>query len=276
MADRLLVVVADDFGLSAGTSRAIIEAHRSGIVTATSVLANAPATRVSLPWLAEAPTLEVGLHGALVGEDPPICGAAEIPTLVDRRGRLARSWRALVPRLAAGRVDPGDVQRELAAQLAVVTSTGATVTHLNLHQHLQLWPSVRPVAVALADAAGIAYVRTPGSRRRGPLGRGVNRLAVGLADELAAAGRTTNDGFLGLDEAGAWSADRLAQALATVPGTVVELNAHPGEAADPDLGRYRWGYRWPEELAGLAHPATRAAVTDAGFRLVGPGQVPRP
>jgi predicted glycoside hydrolase/deacetylase ChbG (UPF0249 family) len=40
---RLLIVNADDFGLTPGVSAGILDAHRHGIVTSTSVIAVAPA-----------------------------------------------------------------------------------------------------------------------------------------------------------------------------------------------------------------------------------------
>lgn len=270
---RLLVVTADDFGLTVGTSEAIVEAHRSGIVTATSVLGNGPATTRTLALLDDAPGLEVGVHVALVGEDPPVSRAADIPTLVDRRGRLAHSWRILVPRLAVGRVDPADVRRELEAQVALVRAGGRRLTHLNLHQHLQLWPSLRDVVVDAGVRLGIGFVRTPRSARRGPIPWGVRSLAAGLATAIEANGCATSDGFLGLDEAGAWNGLRFRRAVATVEGAVVEANVHPGPTNDPHRHRYGWGYRWGEELAALTDPLTRDAVVRAGFRLVGPSGV---
>ena len=101
---RLLIVSADDYGLTDKVSRAILKAHRGGIVTSTSVLALAPAFDASVRWLGEVPRLGVGAHLAAVGEDPPLLSAAEIPTLVDRRGRL-RSQLAPVRAVADRRAD---------------------------------------------------------------------------------------------------------------------------------------------------------------------------
>ena len=40
---RYLIVNGDDFGLSPGVSRGIIEAHRHGILTSTSLMVDRPA-----------------------------------------------------------------------------------------------------------------------------------------------------------------------------------------------------------------------------------------
>jgi chitin disaccharide deacetylase len=59
---KYLIVTGDDFGASQGINRGIIEAHRQGILTSTSLF-------VTLPWSEEAahlaravPDLSVGLH----------------------------------------------------------------------------------------------------------------------------------------------------------------------------------------------------------------------
>ena len=266
-----LVVVADDFGLTAATAGAILEAHHGGIVTATSVLALAPGALGLVPLLEDAPDLGVGVHLALVGEDPPLLSAREIPTLVDARGRLAESWRRLLPRLALRRVDPGDLRRELAAQVdAVAAATRARhLTHLDSHQHLHLWPSVAAVVIDLAREHEIGRIRVPRPTGGGLRTAGLTRLAAGLDRRLGEAGIARTDRFRGIDEAGGWSAAGLEGALAQLADGrgSVELNVHPGAVSDPERGRYAWSYGWGAELAALTAPQVRDAVVRTGFTL---------
>jgi predicted glycoside hydrolase/deacetylase ChbG (UPF0249 family) len=65
---RYLIVNADDFGLSRGINRGIVEAHRHGILTSTSLV-------VDMPWSEEAaclsralPDLGIGLHVKITNE----------------------------------------------------------------------------------------------------------------------------------------------------------------------------------------------------------------
>lgn len=267
---RVLIVNADDFGLTPAVSRGILRAHREGIVTSTSVLAIGPGFAASAPALRDTPGIGVGAHLAAVGEDPPLLGAREVPTLVDEKGRLPTSWRQFVPRMAAGRIDPEDLRREFSAQLACLRDAGLTVGHVDTHQHLHLWPTVGHVVMDVAEAAGITALRIVRSASRGPTGLTVRRLAARLE-------RTARDrGFRfpavgsGLDEAGTLDADRLGPALdrlARTAGASAELAAHPGEAGDPDLTRYRWGYVWDRELEAMVDPAMRRRVSSLGFRL---------
>src|SRR5438046_6346653 len=60
-----LVVNADDFGLSTGVNRGILEAHAAGVVSSVSVLVNTPGWTDALRRLRDlgpAPGLGVGLH----------------------------------------------------------------------------------------------------------------------------------------------------------------------------------------------------------------------
>src|SRR5947207_15860794 len=59
---RQLLVNADDFGLSPGVDRGILEAHSAGLVTSTSVMANLPAAGDAALLVRSAPRLEVGVH----------------------------------------------------------------------------------------------------------------------------------------------------------------------------------------------------------------------
>jgi predicted glycoside hydrolase/deacetylase ChbG (UPF0249 family) len=270
----LLIVSADDFGLTDGVCRAVLRGHRDGMVTATSLLAVGRSFDLAVRMLADHPRLDVGAHLAIVGEDPPLLSAREIPTLVDRRGAFPLSYRTVVAHGATGRLDPDDVRREFRAQLDRIAAAGVAVSHLDTHQHTHLWPAASAVLVELAVARGVPAVRVPRSGRVLPVGGAVNLLSARLRRRVTAAGLRTTTTYTGLDEAGAMdsatfaaAATRLTGALPTAGGSA-EINTHPGEAGDPDLARFDWGgYRWPDELAMLCAPRTRALVTSLGYRL---------
>ncbi len=264
------MVNADDMGLTPGVCRAVARAHEGGVVTSTSVLAVGTAFEQAADAVRQAGDLGLGAHLAIVGEDPPLLSAREIPTLVDRRGRFPLSYRTVVARGAAGRIDADDVAREFRAQLDRVRGIGVPVTHLDTHQHTHLWPAVARVVVDLAREGGIPCVRLPASARRGPLGSGVRLLAGRLRRRLEGAGLATTEAYAGLDEAGHLDGARFAAALrrltAGTAGTA-EINTHPGEAGDPELARFAWGYRWADELDALTARTTRELVNRLGWRL---------
>ena len=267
---RLLIVNADDFGLTEGISRGILAAHRTGIVTSTSALAIGPAYPKVAPWLADEPALGVGVHLAAVGEDPPLLSAAEIPTLLGRDGHLSPGYAGFIARAVTGRIDPDDLRREFTAQLDLVLELGVPVTHLDAHQHIHLWPLVCGVVLELAARYEIPAVRVPRFRSMTPAGIGVTVLGRRLAKRAGRAGLRFPEDAVGIECAGALDRARLPKVLARLSaGTcqTVELTVHPGEGDDADRSRYEWGYRWEDELAALNTPESRALVAGHGFTL---------
>lgn len=266
---RLLIVSGDDFGLTDGICRGILDAHEHGVLTATSVITVGPAFEAWTPAL-RASDIDVGVHLTAVGEDPPTLTAAEIPTLVDDHGRLPRDWRALVRLLARRSMDPADLRRELDAQIAVAADAGLHPTHVDTHQHVHLWPSVARVVIGLAVEHGIGAVRVPESHERTFRSRGISALAGRLRQRANQAGLRSPGGFVGIDHAGHLDRTTMLDDIATaVDGGAqcIELGCHPGTAEDPDRARYRWGYRWPEELDALRDPTVRRSIESGGFRL---------
>ncbi|HTJ76368.1 MAG TPA: ChbG/HpnK family deacetylase [Acidimicrobiales bacterium] len=279
MTERMLIVNADDYGLTEGISRGILHAHREGVVTSTSVIAIGPAYPKVSSWLADEDELGVGVHLAAVGEDPPLLTAREIPTLLGKRGQLCESYSEFVGRALLGRVDPEELRLEFTAQLECVQELGVPITHLDAHQHLQLWPSVCRVVLKLATDFDIPAVRVPRFRSFNPIGLGVTLLGWRLARAAGRAGLRFPLDAVGIECAGRMDEEMLPQVLARLAARhqpAVELTVHPGEGDDVDRSRYHWGYRWEDELAALVGPVAVRAVAHAGFTLATYADLPAP
>lgn len=267
---RTLIVNADDYGLTSAVSQGIVHAHVRGVLTSTSILVLAPAFATTAPWLRDLASIGIGAHLAVVGEDPPLLTAREIPTLVNARGYLPTSWRQLLPRVAARRIDLADVEREWTAQLDAIAAEGLEVDHLDSHQHVHVFPGLCDVAIRLANARAIPAVRLTRSASDAPVGRVMRRLGNRFAGRAQAAGLRFPADAAGLDEAGRLDEPSVLAALARLAGTddaVVELSGHPGNAVDPDRHRYAWDYQWGAELEALCSPSVRAGVDRNGFTL---------
>ncbi len=267
---QLLIVNADDYGLTEGISRGILHAHREGIVTSTSVIALGPAYPKVASWLEDEDDLGIGVHLAAVGEDPPLLSAREIPSLVGRRGHLCEHYSAFVARALAGRINPDELRLEFTAQLRSVQELGLPITHLDAHQHLHLWPPLCKVVLELACHFGIPAVRVPRYRPTSVTGVGVTVLGHRLACCATRAGLQFPEDAVGIEVAGQLDMACLRRVLARMSARrcgSVELTVHPGEDEDPDRSRYRWGYRWPAELDALVGEPAHAVVREFGFRL---------
>jgi predicted glycoside hydrolase/deacetylase ChbG (UPF0249 family) len=265
----LLIVSADDFGLSPGVCEGILRAHDRGVLTSTSALAVAPAFPSFASALRDS-GLGVGVHLCAVGEDPPLLTRREVSTLVDDRGRFPTTWRSFVIRALQGRVDRDELRSELSCQIDAVRSSGATITHLDSHQHLHLWPRFSNVLISLAQEHGIAASRALMAHGWSPRSVTIRRLSRRFRIRAAAAGLALPDHSEGFDHAGAFDEPSMVttvERLGRRQASSAELMTHPGESQDPGRRRYRWGYRWAEELDALCSVELRAAVDRSGFRL---------
>ena len=63
--ERVLIVNADDFGLSKGQNYGIVEACRNGVVTSTTALVNGAAIDHAVQLSRDIPELAVGMHFVL-------------------------------------------------------------------------------------------------------------------------------------------------------------------------------------------------------------------
>ncbi|MDQ6654716.1 MAG: ChbG/HpnK family deacetylase [Verrucomicrobiota bacterium] len=134
---RHLIVNADDFGLTDGINRGIIEAHEHGIVSSASLMVRYPAAAAAADYARTHPAISVGLHFE------------------------AAEWRfRAVEWYPAYRVidadDPQQVRAELQRQLAAFEQLmGRAPTHLDSHQHVHQSEPARSILIEAAAKLGI-------------------------------------------------------------------------------------------------------------------------
>ena len=235
IAERRLVVNADDFGLSPGVNRGILEAHAAGSVTSASLLANMPGFTEAVARLRTAPRLGVGLHLNLtVGT--PVAPRAEVTSLWDPRTRTFYPLPRLVLRALTGRIEARQVAIECAAQIDRLRQAGVHLTHIDGHRHVQALPVIWSAVVGAARGAGVRAVRVPREPLRWPPGgAALKQAAVGAAWWVAARGDRAADlravrHFRGWSLGGAEMETRLLELLDRLPPGVTELMVHPGHA----------------------------------------------
>jgi chitin disaccharide deacetylase len=134
---RILIVNADDLGVTAGVNSGIVEACRHGIVTSASLMVRRPAAAEAVQLARELPALSLGLHVDL-GEwtfDGEDWVATELVVQLDDEAAVA-----------------AEVERQLTA---FATQVGRTPTHLDSHQHVHRQEPVRTVLARIAARLGV-------------------------------------------------------------------------------------------------------------------------
>jgi hopanoid biosynthesis associated protein HpnK len=284
------IINADDFGLSPGVNRGIVEAFRNGVLTSTTMLVNLGSFTEAAELARAHPGLGVGIHLSLLW-GRPVSSPAEVPTLVGRDGAFPRDLATLARRYFTGRLAGDDVRRELRAQVRAFLAAGLTPTHLDTHKHAHCLPRVLDAILEIAGEFGIRKVRLPAERPLGVAGldgdgrkfrpglaatakrRLVRLLCRGARAKLERAGLRTTDHFLGIDYARQLDAGTLLLILTNLRPGVTEIMCHPGYA---DEGANEFSSSPPDretELAGLLDPAVRRAVESRGVRLLHFGQL---
>lgn len=242
---RTLIVNADDFGLTRGVSRGILDAHAKGIVTSTTLIVNRPIEPALIDEL-KASGLGVGLHMNLT-LGAPVASATRVASLVDAEGKFIRDARE-----AAKRANRDEARIELGTQIDVFRKiVGEFPTHLDTHHHIGRHEPILELVLEFARA-----IKVPVRSQDDQVRAAARRLRL-----------RTPDHFMG--ESGpepCWSPERVLEHLAALPGGVTELMTHPGYF-DEDLAYSRYGPQRETELAGLTDTRAREAVTREGIRL---------
>jgi predicted glycoside hydrolase/deacetylase ChbG (UPF0249 family) len=283
---RQLIVNADDFGLTESVSSGILDAHRKGIVTSTTLMANVGAFDTAVSMSRRTPRLGIGVHLNLTAGEP-VSPALSIPTLVNRSGRLHLSPGRLLRAIVTRQVNLVEVEAELRRQITKVHCAGILPTHLDGHKHLHVLPGVSDIVIRLAQEFSIPSVRCPreeapnlpsllriGSSRTAVIkqylvGRVVSGFARSFEERLAKAGLLCPARFYGLSQTGFLDTESIVDILGRLSDGVSELMCHPGYL-DADLVRSgtRLLSQREIELRALTAPGVKKLAADLGIQLV--------
>lgn len=239
---------ADDFGLTAGVNRAIVELNQAGVLTSATLMARAAAAGEAIEIASATPSLGVGCHVVLVDGEPAHT-ERELPTLVRQRtGRFHPTLGTFLSRLLMGRIRSAEIEAEAAAQIALLQAKGVRLTHIDTHKHTHMFPAVLRPVLRAAKAAGIRTIRNPfepaWSLRATPGAPLIRRAEVRLLRLLeptfrrivAEEGFTTTDGTIGVLATGTLDSATVQALICNLPPGTWELVAHPGYN-DADLAR---------------------------------------
>jgi predicted glycoside hydrolase/deacetylase ChbG (UPF0249 family) len=260
---KRLVVNADDFGFTPDVNEGIVEAHRRGILTATTLMANGNAFEDAARLARETPSLDIGCHLVLVGGASLLTGEP-FPLTVSR----------LLLSIARRQVRAYD---ELRAQVGRIVDCGIRPTHLDTHKHTHLAPPVLDAVARLSEEFGIPWVRRPFDF---PIGTAVPASVRLTSKSLGLLRRRfhrvldrhrcrTTDHFAGFQITGRFRIAELTALIESLPDGSTELMCHPGKCG-PALrqARTRLKESREAELAALTAPEVRAALERARVELV--------
>jgi predicted glycoside hydrolase/deacetylase ChbG (UPF0249 family) len=148
---KLLIVHADDVGMTHSVNAATIQALESGGANSASIM-------VPCPWFPEIaeyakahPERDFGLHLTLTSERVyyrwgPVAPRDKVASLTDENGYFWHDWTA------GTRIDAKETELELRAQIERAYAMGVRPTHLDSHQY-RLYTSGKEMFEALVRVA---------------------------------------------------------------------------------------------------------------------------
>lgn len=275
-----LIINADDFGLTSGVNRAIIDCHRAGSVTSATLMTNMPAAEEAAELAKAHPSLGVGLHFNLT-LGAPLSSLSEVSSLVDESGRF--HCRKHAEKLAmTGRLKPVEIERELLAQFHRFEALGLAPTHLDSHQHIHMFPVVYDIVAGFCAEHGLPLRTTWVASQKGMGLR--RRLRAWLLGRLVRRNTLRWSGRIRMNAGFGSVFDRVSspeeitletyrQILEVRNAAPFELMVHPA-CVDAELAGYTRITAYSErELDLLSDPRFAEMVTELGWQMSNYGDV---
>ncbi len=287
---KRLIVNADDFGYNQAITDGIAEAHRDGIVTSTTLMANMPGAEYACRLAPSLPRLSIGIHFTLT-QYKPLLPASEVPSLVGPDGRFLNSREAIRRSCRFGFAQR-ELEAELEAQVRFMLDRGVIPTHWDSHHYCCMYPQTQLAALRVGRRLGITRCRT------GVMSYFVDRLAASQDDlrrrrlrlALASLHRRLYyiaSHFVARHAFGMTVPDRLhrrdrmvtdvsdkngvvmwRRLVGNVATGTSEMVCHPGLKHDDSEDTPAMAAQRVQELAILTDPSIRAAIEENGIQLI--------
>jgi len=290
---RRLIVNADDFGLTAGVNRAIVEAHEHGIVTSFTLMANAQASAeaasLTRSLASRQARFSIGCHVVLL-DGEPVLPAASVPTLLESAAQNGKyQFRSGLNGFATAafrnKLNPAEIEAEASAQIERLQAMGLQLSHFDSHKHAHMLPAVLRPLLRAARKRGIPAVRNPFGQLW-PVGlrhllrarklwfrlaelNVLRNFTANFRSEVEAHGLRTTDGSLAVLFTGSLDLELFAAIVDNIPEGTWEFVCHPGYN-DVALGKVRTRLRESraQELALLTSPEAKDILQRRGVELI--------
>ena len=289
---RRLIVNADDFGLTSGINRAIVEARERGIVTSATLMANAgafdQATEMARAKAADGGIFSVGCHVVLL-DGEPLLPASRVPSLLQSEAGKGKRFRSSLNQFVIAslrhKLNPDDIEAEATAQMERIQRAGVQLSHFDTHKHAHMFPAVLRPLLRAARARNVPAVRNPFGQvwplpfsslvrtrqawKRFAQLNVLRSFAAEFRREVAAHGLRTTDGSLGVLVTGVLDLNLFAAIVESMPEGTWELVTHPGyNDAELDQVSTRLRQSRQQELRLLTSPDAKQLLQRAGIELI--------
>jgi predicted glycoside hydrolase/deacetylase ChbG (UPF0249 family) len=237
--DRRLILNADDFGLTLGVNRSIVELAAQEALTSATLMATGDAFEDAVQAVQGRQNLGIGCHVVLV-DGHPAAPPYQVTSLLAGGTGFRPTLGGFVRDLLLGRIRESEIEAEARCQIQRLQDRGINVTHVDTHKHTHMFPGVLRPLLRAARQCGIRAIRNPfepeWALRATPVAPASRKMEVRILRSQRAtfqrlvqeAGLATTSGAIGVLATGTLNAMTLQRLFKALPPGTWELVCHPG------------------------------------------------
>lgn len=230
---KKVIVNADDFGLSRGINEGIVQAHKEGILTSATLLANMPGFEQAVDLAKQNKNMGTGVHLNIV-RGHPVSKASKVRSLLDGENKFFARIPLILRKALTGKIDLREVELEYRAQIEKILASGLKVSHFDSEKHTHVFSPFFKIAVKLAKDYNIKKIRFINemcfSFRVAQMAKAffASLSCKTMKKSIQEEGILITDKFYGICQSGEISASWLKRVLWRLKNGVTEIMVHPG------------------------------------------------
>lgn len=147
---KKVIINADDFGYSSGVNQGILKAHKDGLLTSTTLMANMPGSLEAIKMAHENKNLGIGCHLVLT------CGRplTYAKTIANEYGvfyslKEYKKYRS--------NMDDEDIYSEWCHQIDFLLNHGIELTHIDSHHHVHTFKENLEITRTISEKYGLVF-----------------------------------------------------------------------------------------------------------------------
>jgi hopanoid biosynthesis associated protein HpnK len=276
---RKVIINADDFGLSKGVNEGIVLAHRKGILTSTSLMANMPGFAQAVELAKQNEELGVGLHLNIV-RGQPLSPANRVGSLINKEKKFFSNVFIIWRKLWTKKIKKQEIELEFRAQIEKILENKIQISHFDSEKHIHCLPSLLEIVLKLGKEYNIKRIRYINEYCITPrLFQAAKSIFASLSclsmkEKITKNGILTPDRSYGICKSGRMSSPRLKKILSNLEDGVTEIMVHPGfmtqELIDleQEIGSFYINRYREKELKALLDEDLKKIISDRELSLI--------
>ncbi|CAK7192323.1 Chitooligosaccharide deacetylase ChbG [Commensalibacter sp. Nvir] len=260
---RKVLFSADDFGLSKEVNEAVERAHTTGILSTASLMITGDAVEDAIQRAKRMPNLNVGLHLVLV-EGNSALPHKTIPDLVNEKNSFPSDPVKLGFKYFFDFKIRHQLAAEIEAQINIFQKTGLKLSHIDVHKHMHLHPTIGRLLIDIVKRLGINNIRLPKEpikilklikkKKNYFSGHSLYYWSKILENQLKQSNINYFDWCFGIDECGHMNFNMVSSLLKNLPPGRSEIFFHPSTSNTGIYHQFMPSYEPIEELKALCNP----------------------